>query len=223
VDFFSSWENYRAVIESNAMEHNEIYAAVHGILLARTEPFSLIDLGCGDAAGTAPALAGTRVTRYVGVDVAAPALDLARANLQALPIDVDLRTSDLSEAMTGSDETYDVALACFVVHHLAPDDKRSLFAAVRERLNYGGELILVDLVREDGTARNDFLELQDARIRTWPIGAALQERTVDHANGFDFPEERSTQPRWARDAGYREVIEFYGGGDGTQAGWRMLR
>lgn len=222
-DFFSSWENYRAVIDSNAMEHRQIYAAIHRVLLERRRPFTLLDLGCGDAAGIGPALVGTTVRRYVGVDIAAPALALARVQLVDLPIEIDLRVSDLTESPHEAGERFDVVLSCFAVHHLHSDAKQDLLADVHACLNPGGELILVDLVRADASTREDFLELQDARIRSWPIGPDLQERTVLHANGFDFPEEVSTQPHWARQIGYRKVVEFYRGGDGTQAGWRMLR
>lgn len=223
VDFFSSWDNYRAVIDSDAMEHRAIYAAIHEILMERNTPFSLLDLGCGDAAGTGPAMAETLVDHYIGVDIAAPALSFAARTLENSPARIDLRVADIEQALDDSEAGFDVILACFVIHHLQPDAKRAVLAKVLDRLNVGGELILIDLVRQDGWTRADFLTLQDARIRTWPIGSDRQERTVGHANGFDFPEEISTLPRWAQEIGYTAVVEFYRGAEGTQAGWRLLR
>ncbi len=62
-DFFSSWEVYRAVIDNDCMEHSLIYPLIGEILRERTEPFTVLDLGCGDAAGTGPAMVGTAAAR----------------------------------------------------------------------------------------------------------------------------------------------------------------
>ncbi|MEI8082895.1 MAG: class I SAM-dependent methyltransferase, partial [Actinomycetes bacterium] len=141
-DFFSNWQTYRHVIDTNSMEHIEVFAAVHSILAKRTEPYTLLDLGCGDAAAIAPAMAGTPIHRYFGVDCAEGALDFARQTFAAHPVpQLQLRVGDLLREVETSDERFDVILVSFALHHFADDDKQRFLTAVRDKLTPGGELI----------------------------------------------------------------------------------
>lgn len=220
-DFFSNWEVYRAVIDNDCMEHSVIYPLVGEILAERDRPFSVLDLGCGDAAGTAAAMAGTRAARYVGVDSAAPALEFAAQTLQGSGLDVDLRVQDMLEMIASTDERFDVILAAFALHHFDSADKQDFLRIARDRLTPGGEVLLVDVVRRDGEKRPEYLARYAQMVRTWPMDAAVQDRIVAHVTSFDFPEQVSTLEGWAPGLGYAPVAEFYRGGSDTQAGWRL--
>lgn len=219
-EFFSAWEIYRAVIDNDTMEHRAVYAGVHRILAERTDGYTLLDLGCGDAAGTGPAMIDTPVTRYVGVDCAAPALEFARRTLLDCPAEVELRTADLMDTVVGGEERYDVILAAFALHHFASADKRIFLTAARGRLKPGGEVVLIDVVRRDGESRAEYLERYEAHVSTWPLPVDARARIMAHVTGFDFPEEISVLPRWAAEQGYR-TVEFYRGGRDTQCAWRL--
>lgn len=221
VDFFSSWQVYRAVIENDCMEHRAIYANVHEILAERGRPFSVLDLGCGDAAGTGPAMSATLARRYVGVDSAAPALDCAARILAGVDVHADLRVMDMKEMVTTSDETFDVVVACFALHHFQADEKREFMSAVRDLLAPGGELLLIDVVRRDGETREEYLSRFHDHVQTWPLSQPILDRIHDHYRESDFPEEISTQPRWATELGFTGVTQFYSGGNDTQAAWRL--
>lgn len=218
-EFFSTWSTYRAVIEHDCMEHTVVYAAVRDVLAARNEPFRLLDLGCGDAAGIKPALAASAVATYVGVDCAAPALDAASVVLADVPFAVDLRVADFMKFVTETDETFDVVVACFALHHFQADEKREFLSAVQRILAPGGQLMLIDVVRLPGETRAGYLARYADFVSTWPVGAARQASIMAHVSGFDFPEEVDTAPRWARDAGFTQVTEFYRGARDTQCGW----
>jgi SAM-dependent methyltransferase len=61
---------YRRVEAANYMAHREVYELLHDVLVAEApESFVFADLGCGTATGSAKALAGTKIGRYVGVDI----------------------------------------------------------------------------------------------------------------------------------------------------------
>lgn len=219
--FFSSWEIYRAVIDSDAMEHRDIYSRVHSILVQRPAPFTLLDLGCGDAAGIGPALEGTQLQRYVGVDCAAPALEYAAATLADLDAVIDLRLGDLMDTIKDPTQRFDVILASFALHHFADDDKQVFLAAARERLNPGGELILIDVVRRPGESRDEYLSRYATNVESWPVDADKRDRIMAHVNGFDYPADVIEEPRWATERGF-EVEEFYRGGSDTQCAWRLV-
>lgn len=218
--FFSNWATYRAVIEHDCMEHLEIYAAVGEILQQRRQPFTMLDLGCGDAAGVSPALSGTAISRYTGVDNAGPALQFARQTLGDPGFEVELLEQDLSLALRDC-RTYDVVIMAFALHHFGSEDKQRILADIHSALNPGGELLLIDVVRRSGQSREDYLAAYTDYVRTWPLSGEIIDAIITHVHGFDYPEEVATQPSWALDLGYSAVEQFYAGGEDTQRGWRL--
>lgn len=219
-NFFSSWEIYRAVVETDCMEHAEIFAVVHDILARRSEPYSLLDLGCGDSAVIGPAMQGTPLARYVGVDLAARALEFARQTFSETGADIDLRVGDLMEAIENGDESFDVILVSFALHHFSDDDKRRFLRAARTRLRAGGELLLIDVVRNPAETRDEYLDRFTQLVGSWPIDDDKRRRVLNHVLASDYPACIDEEPQWARDLGY-DVEEFYRGGGDTQCAWRM--
>src|SRR5437016_11269844 len=67
--FFQRLESYEKVVAANHMFHREFATQLSRFLNARfgAEPFSFLDLGCGDAATFAPVLEGCRVKTYKGI------------------------------------------------------------------------------------------------------------------------------------------------------------
>lgn len=218
--FFSGWDVYRAVLEADCMEHRAIYAAVHDILAQRNEPYSLLDLGCGDAEAIGWAMRGTKVEAYVGIDCAAPALELARSTLADFVPTVDLHVGDLMEALEAPGELFDVILVSFALHHFQDDEKQHFLEVARDRLKPGGDLLLIDVVRRPGESREEYLARYVALVESWPIDDDKKDKIVAHVTGFDYPAQIDVEPQWARDLGYG-VHEFHRGGTDTQVGWRL--
>lgn len=150
-EFFSTWDVYRAVLDHNAMEHREIGVAERQVL-ARGNGFSVADLGCRDCSAIAAVLAGLPVTRFVGVDSAAPALELAQQELAGLGADLELTVADLPDYLVAGSERFDVIHICFALHHFDAAGKRDVLAAALDRLADGGEVLLVDVVRRSAMA-----------------------------------------------------------------------
>lgn len=219
--FFDNWAIYRAIIDHDCMEHRAIYRQVAHVLAERTEPIRVLDLGCGDAAGIAAVLSGMAVARYVGIDSAAPALVFAARRLAPLGDVVDLRVGDLLAHVEHDDETFDVVLVSFALHHLPADAKRRFLDVVRGRLRPGGELLVIDVVRRDGETREQYLSRYGRVLAGWPLSEQQRAGTFAHVAASDFPEQFATLPRWARELGYRDVRLIYRGGGETQAAWRM--
>jgi len=60
--FFDAWDTYQKVVTCDYMFHREIGEALNQLLRAHFggRPFSILDLGCGDAATLTPLLEGWR-------------------------------------------------------------------------------------------------------------------------------------------------------------------
>src|SRR5438552_5146503 len=98
--FQQQWRVYRKVIDQNYIQHREVYARLHQVLVEEaTQPFRFLDIACGDATASPGALLGTRVASYHGIDLSGPALDLARESLHPLDCPVTLEQRDFAAAL----------------------------------------------------------------------------------------------------------------------------
>src|SRR5215470_10953586 len=107
--FAKGLATYRKVIRANYMAHHEVYILLRRVLEAEApDSFAFLDLACGTAAGSADALKGTGIGRYVGIDISQPSLDVARQELMVLKCPVTLRCQDFVEAIKTWNEPIDV-------------------------------------------------------------------------------------------------------------------
>jgi len=212
-EIFAQWQVYKSIIDRDFMRHREIYDGIHGFVEAHhPRPFSLLDLGCGDASSIARTFAGTALAHYTGVDASAAALQAARRQLAAAPFDVKLVETDLLDylatAAVSARPRTDLILAGFVVHHLSFDEKRRFFTRCREALAPGGSLVLYDLFRRATETRDQFITAYTDLIATrWGLVGQTLENTCRHVREHDFPEPLATIFKLAHDAGYTQPGE----------------
>jgi len=204
--FESAWAAYAAILDNNYMCHREIFDALGSCLASHYHgrPFSLIDLGCGDARFIAEALQGTAVSHYVGHDIADTALAEAGRQLGRLPCTVELREMDLMDALRSGDELFDVVFTSFAVHHLQTPEKAEFFRQAARRIASGGLLVMIDVMRAEGEDRAAYVQRYIGRARAqW---TSLTENAIDavcrHIDDRDFPEAPSALTRMAADAGF---------------------
>lgn len=206
--FRKSWTLYDAITEKNYMFHREIYALIASLLSQRHAggPYSLLDLGCGNARFLAPCLKETPPVRYDGVDLSASALEEAREHLAGVP-NVTLHHQDMLQAAAEVSGLFDVIFTGFAVHHLDAEAKQRLFHTCAARLAPGGIFIMVDVVRADGQTREHYLDDYLGTMRDhW---TAVQPDHLDeacaHVAAFDFPETLEDLTRMAGEAGLHQT------------------
>lgn len=213
--FRKAWSLYDAITERNYMHHRVIYAQVAELLRQRGERgrYSLLDLGCGNARFLAPCLRAMPPEHYDGVDLSAAALDEARHCLRDLP-NVTLHQKDMLEAALTFASSCDIIFSGFAMHHLDAEAKQRLFHACAAKLTPGGCLILVDVVREEGQTREDYLTdyLHFMRTQWLAIPSEQLDEACTHVATFDFPEALSQLSLMAKAAGFtkQEVLARYG-------------
>lgn len=215
--FFSrSWSVYDLITRHNYMFHREIYCAVAKLLESRwsNAAYTLLDLGCGNARFLAPALLQTPPAYYEGVDLSIDALEEAEEYLENVPGAHRLRNQDFLEAATATDRKWDVVFSGFALHHLSQDQKAALFSVVATHLSEQGWFLLVDVVRDEGQSRADYLDCYLRMMRdTWSeIPADQLEEACAHVAEYDFPEDVSTLKEMAKMSGLQntQVINRYG-------------
>jgi SAM-dependent methyltransferase len=209
--FRRSWSLYDAIVESNHMNHREIYETVSRVIGQRAArgDFRMIDLGCGNARCIEPILSKHRPLSYVGVDLSEAALAEASEILSEVE-GVLLKRSDLLEYAESDDTPCDLIFSGFAVHHLSLDEKERLFRALAALLSEGGIFLMVDVVREEGMTREEHVASYTQMMRTqWQgIPAEALEEGCSHVEAYDFPATISELRKASLEAGFVRMEEL---------------
>jgi ubiquinone/menaquinone biosynthesis C-methylase UbiE len=202
--FFSQWEIYRLCIEQNTLFHREVGAILRCELLARTEPFTFLDLACGDADLTAAALHGTKVSAYTGVDFSAPALALAANKVSQLACPRTLHEADFTEFLRGNDETFNVIYLGLSLHHLEREAKGETMKDLHRATAQGGLFYMFEPILHGGETREGYVArwaaAMDGPYDRFP--AAARNALRDHVTESERPESVEDYRSIAREAGF---------------------
>jgi SAM-dependent methyltransferase len=77
--FAKGLATYQKVVNLNYLAHKEVYDVLRRAQMTEApDQFVFLDIACGAASASAEALKGTRVGRYIGIDISQPSLDVAR-------------------------------------------------------------------------------------------------------------------------------------------------
>jgi len=103
--WFRQWAIYRSIVDADWMHHRGIFGAVRAwVLVHHPGPFTLLDLGCGDAGLIRKTFADTGLWAYTGVDASATALaEAALPEREAHPLVFKGLVSILARLSQGPD------------------------------------------------------------------------------------------------------------------------
>ena len=208
IKFFHVWDTYAKVVAGNYMFHRELGDAVHQILQERfaAKAFTILDLGCGDAATFAPLLEGLQIKQYLGADLSDAALQCAKENLSFLRCPVELRQSDFSAALQEAPRQ-DVIYISFALHHLRSDQKAIFFRHAAQKLTPGGVVIFVDVFREEAQPLDSYHAAYCDFLRHSMSDLNDDEKAsiCEHITHYDFPDSRQMICDFAEQAGLRLI------------------
>ena len=205
--FQKSWSIYGALSEKNYMHHREIYAQVEEWLGKRSgEPYSILDLGCGNARFLAPCLQKHQPSMYLGVDLSPAALEEAKEHLKGL-LHVALRQEEMVEALERSKSRFEVIFSGYAMHHLDSVTKEKFLSHCFQRLVPGGGMLLVDIVRQEGQTREEYIRkyLEFMRQDWTEVPREELEEACTHVQACDFPETESSMWEMGKKAGFATI------------------
>jgi ubiquinone/menaquinone biosynthesis C-methylase UbiE len=208
---FKQWRLYAKIENLNYLHHREAYALLGQFLRSISRPFSLLDLGCGDARFITQALEGTSISHYVGVDLSQMALALAKKNLSALKCDHSLMEKDYYEVASEADLKADVIWMGLTFHHLPQLQKAKFLHSARTILPDDGYLMMYEPTLLEDENRDQFME---RCVRLWKsswggLTAKEMEKTRDHVINHDFPEKLTTLEQMGRQQGFSGLSRLY--------------
>jgi SAM-dependent methyltransferase len=216
-EFFNNqWKLYQKVLNNNYMKHREFYGVLHDFLVSYFQkPFSLLDLGCGDASFTARALLNTTIDSYRGIDLSEPALEIARNNIEPICSDHLFIQGDLfelvPELVKNQKDSFDVILASFALHHLTLAQKDYILEQLSHLLNANSVFILIDIVRREDENREAYIKRYlDGVNKDWSLLTSQEILMVEaHISSSDFPETQETLHLMAQKHGFIRSETLY--------------
>jgi cyclopropane fatty-acyl-phospholipid synthase-like methyltransferase len=210
--FQQQWATYGKLVASDCLSQREVGGILRDTLNeVFKQPFSFLDIACGDASMMKAALRGTNVRHYHGIDLSQAALELAAANLAGLPCAVDLDHRDFVDAMMRRPEHADAAWCSLSIHHLATDDKLNLMKAIRGAVGARGMFMLYEPTRRDGEDRPGWLSrFEQVNKALWNVLSPPEwEQIWRHVSTCDFPETAATWCELGRAAGFGTARQVF--------------
>ncbi len=197
--FRQDWDSYAKLVANNCFNHREAYAVLRTVLLAIDQPFRFLDVACGDASASAPALAGTNVSHYRGIDLSEDGLARAERTLgDVLSCPVELERRDFTEALRDPAVTADITWIGLSLHHLEQPGKLAAMKDVRRAVGRHGHLLIYENASPVDESRDEWLERWDAQRPDWTAFSDDEWTSISrHVHACDFPE---TDAAW-RDLG----------------------
>jgi ubiquinone/menaquinone biosynthesis C-methylase UbiE len=202
---------YRRVIQADYMSHRALFGILHDLLKARSAPFSLLDLACGDAGCSVAALRGTNVSEYIAVDLSEPALSVASDNAHSLGCATQVIRQDFQEYVNAASRRWDIIFVSFSFHHLDIKAKVAFAPQICRALSAGGEWIFFEPMLDGQETREEFLDRWRASLEhDWQAFTSEERRTIwEHVSQYDFPENLRTFERIAFEGGFRSLEHLY--------------
>ena len=151
--FAKGLATYQKVVRQNYMAHGRstFFFTTCSCPKRRSSSF-FSDIACGTASGSARALQGTNVTRYIGIDISRPSLEVAKAELSTLACPIDLRCENFVEAVNAWDEPVHVIWIGQSLHHLQRSEKQDFIRRVHAILPPDGLFLIWETTCREGEA-----------------------------------------------------------------------
>ena len=210
-EFFNKWCIYQKVIDNNYTGHREAYEILHKFILKHFSfPFSLLDLGCGDASFMSRALVKTQANCYHGVDLSRVALNLAKKNMSRIKCNKVFTEGDFNDIVR-TDLNADIIWIGLSLHHLPFMMKRPFLTECRRILNNNGYLMFFEPTLREGESRYDFLNrMWKTCNQQWTEITKEEAKIIHkHAAKADFPETFSTYEALGKDRNFKDIKELF--------------
>ncbi len=207
--FNKRWQLYQKILFNNYMNHRELYGIVHDLLTQYWQkPFSLLELGCGDASFTVQALLNTNIAAYTGIDLSQDALAIAQENTALTPYSKKFIQGDIcavvSQLESSQENSFDVVLTSFAFHHLNLEQKENIIAQLSHLLSSGGIFLVIDMVRSPEESQETYIEryLENVRQNWLQLTSQEVNMVAEHICLEDLPETNDTLNSLAHKHGF---------------------
>ena len=181
-------------------------AAVWAAEWPGTSP-AILDVGAGTGLLSALMLEKYPDASLTLLDFAEQMLAVARQRFAGRK-NVRYITGDYRDVDFGG--TYDIVCSALSIHHLADEEKASLYSRIFSLLNPGGIFVNADQARGETAAIDKrFMEYWDTFLKTGPLSDGQREEVRKRRDVLDRNAKLSSQLSWLNEAGFSDVDVIY--------------
>jgi ubiquinone/menaquinone biosynthesis C-methylase UbiE len=166
-------------------------------------PKRILDLGCGNGNVTAQLLQSFPNAQYELLDASNQMINLCRNRFKEYSI--NYHTTFFYD-FHFSENSYDMVVAGFSLHHCSAIEKKALFKKIYTSLKPGGVFGYSDLMIDKTKAEHKVL------LKKWKsfvlknyANSEKWEWLMDHYAQFDMPDSLEKQMEWLQQAGFKEI------------------
>lgn len=203
--FIKNWTIYKKIIQYDNMSHKDGYGKLREVLLNdMKQPFSFLDLACGDAQYSSKVLIDTQAQRYIGVDVSEEALAFAQENFTDSTIASEFIRADFVDFPEYINGEVGVVWVGFSVHHLETGEKLDFMKDVKKALSRDGMFMLYEPILLAGESRDQYYSRFKKTFDLHWRGLSKDEAEslLEHVRETEKPETAQTWINLGRDAGF---------------------
>ncbi len=166
-------------------------------------PQTILDLGSGNGNVTAQLIPYFPKATFTLVDASAEMIDLCRNQFQDYDI---IYANTYFKDFSFKEETCDLVVAGFSLHHCDENEKQSIFKNIYTSLKKGGIFSCSDLMISKTNPAHPML------LKQWKtfVNANFPDREkwnwlMEHYDAFDKPTDYLTQIEWLKNAGFDDI------------------
>lgn len=192
-------EGYDAHMESSLADAGSYYRTLAVPIPRTSEPIDILDLGCGTGLELPAIFDKAPNARLTCIDLSAEMLKILREKFPKENIKI-LEGSYLGHQFGRA--LYDVILSSMTLHHLLPDQKRSLYKNLYTALKNGGVYI-----------EGDYIVSKEKMNRLLEAYEVLPDQAKGGSHHIDIPLSLAEQSKLLRQAGFVDIQKIYAQGE----------
>lgn len=170
------------------------------------KPTRVLDLGCGNGNVTAQLIQSFPNAQYELLDASNQMINLCKNRFKGYY--TDYHTTFFND-FPFSENTYDMVVAGFSIHHCDPSEKQELFQKIYDSLKPKGLLCFTDLmIDRNAEEHTPFLEEWKAFVLKNYPNSDKWEWLMEHYAKFDKPDPFDKQIIWLQNAGFTKIEPF---------------
>ena len=166
-------------------------------------PLSILDLGSGNGNITAQLIPHFKNASYTLLDASSEMIDLCKNRFKEYSLNY---VNKYFKEFSFQEESYDLIVAGFSLHHCDESEKQSIFKKLHSSLKKGGIFSYSDLmINKTNPDHPNLLEQWKKYVLSNTSNQQKWTWLMEHYEAFDKPTDYETQSQWLSDAGFSNI------------------